>query len=68
MWANSTRMGCGASQINGCAKALLVCLYEPQGNIKEHSLMTDENFAALHASGDNVQTCKRLIETFKSTN
>ena len=52
-------MGCGVAPFIECAKNLLVCLYEPQGNIKEHALMTDENFAELQESGENVQTCKR---------
>ena len=59
MWENSTRIGCGSSAFTKCEKALLVCLYEPKGNIKEQALMTDEQFITFQASGENLESCKR---------
>ena len=61
MWENSTRIGCGSSAFPNCKKALLVCIYEPKGNIKEEALMTDEQFSNLQTSGDIVESCQRLL-------
>ena len=61
MWSNSTRMGCGFTPFVKCEKSILVCIYQPKGNIKEHALMSDKNYAELVASGENLQTCKTLV-------
>ena len=60
-------MGCGSSPFLDCDKSIMVCLYEPQGNIKDHALMTDENFALLQASNEGIETCKRYFMIFESS-